>query len=149
MADHDLLSCSPMVTTSNEFSFNLSMEYAPNWGHWVSTSNSFQWINPLLNWNYLFARIGFSTQKKKKTIMNKSSSLLLQLYLHLLQFFDNEQIFIFHQKKKKRQKTKFSKKKNQFFLNLSKKRKEKKKKKEIFKKGLGTRGIWLVLLRLL
>ena len=53
--------------------------------------------------------------------MNKFSSLLL--HLHLLHFFDNEQIFIFQKKKKKRDK--------------------------IFKKGLGTRGIRLVLLRFL
>ena len=67
--------------------------------------------------------------------MNKSSSLLLHLHLHLL--FDNEQIFIFKKQQKK-------KKKNQLFLILSKKKKEK-----IFKKGLGTRGIGLVILRLL
>ena len=54
--------------------------------------------------------------------MNKSSSPLLHLHLHLLHFFDNEQIFIFQQKKKK---------------------------DKIFKKGLGTRGIRLVLLRFL
>ena len=53
--------------------------------------------------------------------MNKSSSPLLHLHLHLLHFFDNEQIFIF----------------------------KKKKKDKIFKKGLGTRGIRLVLLRFL
>ena len=54
--------------------------------------------------------------------MNKSSSPLLHLHLHLLHFFDNEQIFIFQKKKKK---------------------------DKIFKKGLGTRGIRLVLLRFL
>ena len=42
MADYDLLSCSPMATTSNEIKFNLSMEYAPNQRHWVSNSNSFE-----------------------------------------------------------------------------------------------------------
>ena len=53
--------------------------------------------------------------------MNKSSSPLLHLHLHLLHFFDNEQIFIF----------------------------QKKKKDKIFTKGLGTRGIRLVLPRFL
>ena len=55
--------------------------------------------------------------------MNKSSSPLLHLHLHLhlLHFFDNEQIFIF----------------------------QKKNKKKNFKKGLGTRGIRLVLPRFL
>ena len=59
--------------------------------------------------------------------MNKSSSLLLQLYL--LHFLIMNKSSYFTQKKKKK--------------------KKKKNKKEIFKKGLGTRGIGLVLLRLL
>ena len=62
--------------------------------------------------------------------MNKSSSLLL--YLYLLHFLIMNKSSYFKKKKKK----------NQSFLNLSK------KKKKIFKKGLGTRGIGLVLLRL-
>ena len=57
--------------------------------------------------------------------MNKSSSPLLHLHLHLLHFFDNEQTIIFIIKKKK------------------------KKRDKIFKKGLGTRGIRLILLRFL
>ena len=112
MADHDFLSCSLMVTTSNEFNFNLSMEYAPNWGHWVSTSNSFQWINPLLNWNYLFARIGFSTPKRKPSWINLHhfySNFIFIFFNFLIMnkssYFTNKK-----KKKKKRQKTKFSKK---------------------------------------
>ena len=75
--------------------------------------------------------------------MNKSSSLLLHLHLHLhlhllhflimkkSSYFKKKKIYIYIY---------------QFFVNLSKK---KKKEKEIFKKCLGTRGIGLVLLRLL
>ena len=105
IVDRDLLSCSIMVTISNELRFNLSMGYAPNQGHWVSTSNSFQYKNSLLiemiflqelskdlssNPHQLPAkviliqRIGFFFLKK--IIMNKSSSLLLHLHLHLLHF---------------------------------------------------------------
>ena len=99
--------------------------------------------------------------------MNKSSSPLLHLHLHHLHFFDNEQIFIFPKKKnqnfqfleKIQDFKKFKKKKkfinqnfqflqkNSGFPNFSKKKK--KKKKEIFKKGLGTMGIRLVLHRFL
>ena len=106
MVDCDFLSCSPMVAISNELSFNSSLEYAPNLGHWLSTSNSFQLINQLLieiiflqelskdlssNPHQLPAKviliqgIGFSKQKKK-IIMNKSSSLLLHFHEKIQDF---------------------------------------------------------------
>ena len=108
MTNCDLLSCSSMVATSNELSFNLSMEYAPKLG---AVGKYFQFISmnkSIANWNYLFAGIEqgliqqststssqsyshsrdrfFKKKKKKKIIMNKSSSLLLHLHLHLLHF---------------------------------------------------------------
>ena len=120
--------------------------------------------------------IGFSTQKKK-TIMYKSSSLLLQLYLHLLHFLIMNKSSYFQKKKskfsipwknsrfqkiqkKKIHQSKFSIPSKKFRISKFFKKKEKKnkrpkfskkkeKKKEIFKKGLRTRGIGLVLLRLL
>ena len=76
--------------------------------------------------------------------MNKSSSLLLRLHLHLLHFLIMNKSSYFQKKK--------FKKKNQFSLNLLKQKQKtkifKKKEGKIFKKGLGTRGIGLVLLRL-
>ena len=65
--------------------------------------------------------------------MNKSSSLLLQLYFHLLHFLIvNKSSYSKKEKRKKK-----------------KEKRKKKKKKEIFKKDLRTRGIGLILLRLL
>ena len=110
MADHDFLSCSLMVTTSNEFNFNLSMEYAPNWGHWVSTSNSFQWINPLLNWNYLFARIGFSTPKRKPSWINLHHFYSNFIFIFFNFLIMNKSSFFTQKKKKRRRRRKFSKK---------------------------------------
>ena len=121
MTDHDLLSCSPMATTSNEFNFNLRIKQGLIQ---KSASTSSQ--------SYSHSKDRFF--KKKKIIINKSSSPLLHLYLHLFHFLIMNKSSYF--KKKKKIQSKFSipwknsrfpnfskKKKNQFFLNLSKKKK--------------------------
>ena len=115
----------------------------------------FQFISmnkSIANWNYLFVRIKqwliqqfastssrsyshskdrFFNQTKKKIIINKSSSLLL--HLHLLHFLIMNKSSYFGKKKK----------------SILSKSFKKKKKKENFKKGLGTKGIELIFLRLL
>ena len=89
MVDCDFLSCSPMVAISNELSFNSSLEYAPNLGHWLSTSNSFQLINQLL------IEIIFLQELSKDLSSNPHQLLAKVILIQRIGFSTNIYIYIY------------------------------------------------------